>query len=161
MPLHAASAAVSASVTTSAAADSSPHLARVGLAIVVSTILLAIALDDSGNLREPVQVITSLPFGDKVAHFGMFGLLAFFIARVFPTPSLPGTRGRVPAVVALAFVLTALEELSQAWIPWRHCDPFDLLADGAGMALFTWLASRARPAAPAAAPTPTTEETCG
>jgi len=128
---------------------------------VSPAVLVAIVLDDSGNLREPVRVITSLPFGDKVAHFSMFGLLAFFVARVFPTPSLPGTGGRVPAVVALAFLLTALEELSQAWIPWRHCDPFDLLADGAGMALFTWLAARARPAAPAAEPTPTTEETCG
>ncbi len=156
MPVHAAASAVSPAT----ASPSSP-LARVGLAVVVSTILVAIALDDSGNLREPVRVITSLPFGDKVAHFGMFGLLAFFVARVFPSPSLPGTRGRVPTVVALAFLLTALEELSQAWIPWRHCDPFDLLADGAGMALFTWLAARARPAAPAAEPTPTTEETCG
>lgn len=160
MPVHAASASASTSVA-SAASGSSPRLARVGLAVVVSIILVAIALDDSGNLRGPVHVITSLPFGDKVAHFSMFGLLGFFVARVFPTPSLPGTGGRVPAVVALAFLLTALEELSQAWIPWRHCDPFDLLADGAGMALFTWLAARARPAAPAAEPTPTTEETCG
>lgn len=142
-----------------------PARARLGLAVVLSIILVAIVLDDSGHLREPVGLITSLPLGDKVCHFGMFGLLGFFVARVFPAPSVPGTGGRVPAFVALAFLLTALEELSQAWIPWRHCDPFDLLADGAGMALFTWLAVRDRPAAlPVAQPaasTPPTGETCG
>lgn len=144
-----------------------PHarLTRFGLAAVIATILFAIVLDDSGNLREPVGFVTSLRYGDKVCHFFGFGVLAFFVARVFPKPLLPGTGGRVPAAVAVAFLLTALEELSQAWIPWRHCDPFDLLADASGMALFTYLAavSRARHLAPPApaVPAPTTEETCG
>ncbi len=118
--------------------------ARVGLGLVIVGVLSAIALDDSGRLKEPVRLITALPFGDKVGHFMAFGLLAFFVARVFPGPRLPGTAGRVPRSVAIVFALTALEELSQAWIPWRHCDFFDLVADAGGMAIFTWLALNVR-----------------
>ncbi len=111
---------------------------------MTSGVLCAVALDDSGGLKEPVRIITAVPFGDKVGHFMAFGLLTFFVVRVFPGPRLPGTSGHVPLSVAVVFALTALEELSQAWIPWRHCDFFDLVADATGMALFTWLALTVR-----------------
>lgn len=121
----------------------------IGLSFVACGVLLAIVLDDTGNLKGPVRVVTSIPFGDKIGHFLAFGTLAFFVVRVAPAPlGNPATDAEsglsVPRSLIVLFVLVALEELSQAWIPWRHCDPFDLLADGLGMALFSWISLKFR-----------------
>jgi VanZ family protein len=120
-----------------------------GLALVACLVLLAIVLDDTGHLKGPVHLVTSLPLGDKIGHFMAFGALAFFVVRVAPAP-LDGRatgsdkRLSVPRSLLVLFALVALEELSQAWIPWRHCDPFDLLADALGMALFSWISLKSR-----------------
>ena len=120
-----------------------------GLLLVACLVLLAIVLDDTGHLKGPVHVVTSIPFGDKIGHFLAFGTLAFFVVRVAPAPIDEGAtdehaRRLVPRSLIVLFVLVALEELSQAWIPWRHCDPFDLLADALGMALFSWISLKSR-----------------
>ena len=117
--------------------------------LVACGVLLAIVLDDTGHLKGPVHVVTSIPFGDKIGHFLAFGTLAFFVVRVAPAPldhvtDESGPRRSVPRSLLVLFVLVALEELSQAWIPWRHCDPFDLLADALGMALFSWISMKSR-----------------
>lgn len=121
----------------------------IGLLLVACVVLLAIVLDDTGHLKGPVHVVTSIPFGDKIGHFMAFGTLAFFVVRVAHAPlGEPaidsGRRRRVPRSLVVLFVLVALEELSQAWIPWRHCDPFDLLADALGMAFFSWISLKSR-----------------
>lgn len=121
----------------------------IGLSFVTCGVLLAIVLDDTGHLKGPVHLVTSLPLGDKVGHFLAFGALAFFVVRVAPGPLDAGAIGprprhTVPRSLMVLFALVALEELSQAWIPWRHCDPFDLLADALGMALFSWISLKSR-----------------
>lgn len=111
----------------------------VGLVVAFLGIVALVTLDDTGHLQWAVRVVTAIPLGDKVGHFFGFGTLAFFVARIFP-----GRRvfGLVPLAVLVALLATGLEELSQAWVPWRHCDPWDFVADTLGMASFTWLALR-------------------
>lgn len=108
----------------------------VGLAIAFLGIVALVLLDDTGNLQFAVRIVTAIPFGDKVGHFCGFGTLAFFAARVFPNPRL----ARVPVVVLVLLALTGLEELSQAWVPWRHCDIWDFVADTLGMLSMSALA---------------------
>lgn len=109
---------------------------HVGLVVALAGIVALVALDDTGHLGWAVRIVTSIPLGDKVGHFAGFGTLAFFAARVFPSPRL----GPAPIAVLVLLALTGLEELSQTWVPWRHCDPWDFVADTLGMATMTALA---------------------
>jgi len=73
-----------------------------------------------------------IPFADKVAHLFLFGSVAFLGLKA----GVPA-RWLLPALVANAIV----SELVQYWLlPQRDGDPFDALADLAGVALGAWLA---------------------
>jgi len=75
-----------------------------------------------------------IPQIDKVAHCFLFGAVAFL-----------GLKARVPARWLLgALVANAIvSELVQHWfLPQRDGDPFDSLADLAGVALGAWLGNR-------------------
>ena len=111
---------------------------HVGLAIVLVGIVVLVALDDTGHLGWVVRPLTRLPYGDKCGHFLIFGTLAFFAARAFPAPR---DFGAVPLAVLGLLALAGLEELSQAFVPTRHCDIWDFAADTAGMAAFSALAA--------------------
>jgi VanZ family protein len=111
---------------------------HVGLAVVLVAIVVLVALDDTGHLGWVVRPLTRVPYGDKCGHFVIFGTLAFFAARAFPTPRAAGA---VPLAVLGLLALAGLEELSQAFVPTRHCDIWDFAADTAGMAVFSALAA--------------------
>jgi VanZ family protein len=75
-----------------------------------------------------------IPGIDKVAHLFLFGSVAFL-----------GLMVRIPARWLLgALVANAIvSELVQYWVlPQRDGDPFDVLADLAGVAVGAWLAFR-------------------
>ncbi|NUR99701.1 MAG: VanZ family protein [Kribbellaceae bacterium] len=81
-----------------------------------------------------------IPQIDKVAHAFLFGAVAFTGLKV----GVPA-RWLLGALVANAVV----SELVQHWfLPQRDGDPFDTLADLAGVALGAWLATVRRPRAP-------------
>lgn len=75
-----------------------------------------------------------IPQIDKVAHCFLFAAVAFL-----------GLKVRVPARWLLgALVANAVvsELVQHWWLPQRDGDPFDALADLAGVALGAWLAGR-------------------
>lgn len=66
------------------------------------------------DLRHPV---------DKIVHAGTFGLLALL---------LYGATGRPVLSVVLTSLYGVLDELHQAFVPGRHANPWDWLADTLG-----------------------------
>ena len=76
-----------------------------------------------------------LPGLDKVAHAVFYGVLGFLVGRTQP---------RAPVAVALlaGLVVGGLDEWSQSFVPGRHSDWADLLADVCGAAAGGWLAGR-------------------
>jgi len=86
--------------------------------------------------------IDRIPFGDKVGHLGLVSTLSLLCNLAFSrwNSARPGFFTRTSWVL---LVLLSLEELSQAFIPHRHLDVFDWLADLAGLALGQWVAMRA------------------
>lgn len=78
-----------------------------------------------------------LPYTDKVLHFTLFGMVAFF-GELW----LDDRRwGRLPVSVVLPFTLAAGEELAQTLSPHRTADLGDLACDLAGMTV-AWLLAR-------------------
>lgn len=88
---------------------------------------------DSGIL----QMVHSVPFGDKVAHFFVIGLLAFFANILFDrrttdffiTPVLMGS--------LLVFTFATVDEVAQMFFEHRNCEFLDFVANYAGIYVFT------------------------
>ena len=113
------------------------YVAVVFFVFVIAVIVLA----DYGNLPHSISALYDFPYGDKVGHFFLFGLLTFFLTRAFLSsfPSKP--RGWVALSIGLILALfIALEEWSQQLFPTRTFDLLDLLASYVGIVAFAILA---------------------
>ena len=77
------------------------------------------------------QVDIPLPYVDKIAHFGFYGVMGFLCA-LWQRES--GRRALAAVLVGMAFVslVGAVDEVHQHWIPGRSMDLFDWIADTAG-----------------------------
>jgi VanZ family protein len=104
-------------------------------------IIAVIVLADSGNLPRPIRAIYDFPNGDKLGHFILFGLLAFFIIHAFLSSFPSKSRGWTALSISLILaLLIGLEEFSQKFFPTRSFNLFDLLASYAGIVTFALLA---------------------
>lgn len=98
-----------------------------------------IYLANTGQKSIFFDLVASIPYGDKVGHFCLFGgltLAANFLLKF--------KRINVSTIVlyqgsVLVFILVLLEELSQYFVPTRTLDSLDLLADTVGILLFNLL----------------------
>ncbi len=82
-----------------------------------------------------------IPHLDKVAHFLLYAGFASLIVRAVSHLST-FTLWRVLGVSwALAVGYGVVDEWHQSYVPGRHADPLDLVADalGAAFALFLWV----------------------
>jgi len=81
-----------------------------------------------------------IPNGDKLGHLCLIGTMSFLCNLAFPVRKYGW-----PTVTTLVLLLLLTgEELSQAFIPSRHLDFFDWLADFAGLALGQMVALKMR-----------------
>jgi len=97
-------------------------------------IILVIVLADMNHLPRFIHVVYDYPYGDKLGHFILFGLLNFFITQAF-LRSLPDrTPQRLVLSIGLVLaLLVGLEEFSQKFFPSRTFDLIDLLASYLGL----------------------------
>jgi hypothetical protein len=113
-------------------------------------IIIIVILADAGRLG-PLGRIYDFPYGDKVGHFFLFGLLSMAVnlsvfesVRIPSGGSLPRQDHKRSAIITSMIIaaLVGLEEFSQSWFPSRTFSLFDLSASYLGIAFFTWLAVR-------------------
>jgi VanZ family protein len=107
-------------------------------------ILFIIILADLGELPFFIRAIyEDVPFGDKVGHFILFGLLNFILTLtgVRSLRHLDPKRVAISVGLILAFII-AIEEFSQLYIPRRTFSYLDLMAGYLGILLGGWLAWR-------------------
>lgn len=97
-------------------------------------------LADADALPPFVKSIYDIPYGDKVGHFVLLGLMSYLLVRAVLS-TYPERRGRAVffALLALA-VLAGAEEFSQRWFAKRMFDLWDLFAGYAGLAAGAFLA---------------------
>ena len=93
--------------------------------------LAALIVFASGNNPQP-PVPTFIGF-DKVAHFGVFGLLATLLLRTHGVWRRPGWRAAIAIGVVSIFGLT--DEWHQSFTPGRSVELGDWIADTTGAAL--------------------------
>jgi VanZ family protein len=108
--------------------------------IFLAFILAVIILADMGKIPASIHALYRFPYGDKVGHFILFGLLNFLLTQAFLS-SQPNRRRKLVTVstgLILALFIT-LEEWSQQFFSTRTFDLLDLTASYLGLALGGWL----------------------
>jgi len=100
-------------------------------------ILWIIYLANTGQNSVFFNFVASIPYGDKLGHFCLFGLLTLaanftFKLRSFQLLSIDIYLG---SILVLLFVV--IEELSQYFIATRTLDVLDLSADFLGIIFFS------------------------
>ncbi|MGO2291026.1 MAG: VanZ family protein [Pseudoalteromonas sp.] len=83
------------------------------------------------------ELVRSIPYGDKVGHFCLFGLLALGANFAFKLKSYSVLSCNLYIGSSVVFLFVLLEELSQYYIPSRTLDITDLLADMLGILTFS------------------------
>ena len=102
-------------------------------------IILIVVLADAGKLGF-LGVVYEFPYGDKVGHFVLFGMLAFLLDLTFFQALPHADRKRVTVIIGLILaLLIGLEEFSQKFIPLRTFSLFDLSASYMGVIFFSWV----------------------
>jgi len=104
-------------------------------------IIAVIILADMGRLPLSITAIYDFPYGDKLGHFILFGLLNYFVTRAFLSsyPSKPRAWVTLSVGLILA-LLIALEEFSQKFFAERTFELIDLLASIVGVLVGGWAA---------------------
>jgi VanZ family protein len=113
------------------------------LLVIYGLMVTVIALmADLGIAAWVFEIAAMLPFGDKLAHMLLAGLLSFLLnnalhCRITSILSVNMLTGNL-----IAYLLVLMEEVPQYWITTRNLDIKDVLAAIVGIHLFGVLASR-------------------
>jgi VanZ family protein len=113
------------------------------LLVIYGLMVTVIALmADLGIAAWVFEIAAMLPFGDKLAHMLLAGLLSFLLnnalhCRISSILSVNMLTGNL-----IAYLLVLMEEVPQYWITTRNLDIKDVLAAIVGIHLFGVLASR-------------------
>ena len=72
---------------------------------------------------------------DKLGHLVEFGLMGFFLAIGFYNAFSASSSTKFGLTFGSGLILAMLDEFHQFFVPFRHSDVVDILADAAGLAL--------------------------
>ena len=96
-----------------------------------------IFLADTADHNFAFRLIGHIPYGDKVMHAFLYGVMALLLnyGLNFKSKKILGFNMQLGAIIVLTFA--GLEEITQYWLPSRTCDVFDFVADTVGVTLFS------------------------
>jgi len=106
----------------------------------VCFILFIIALADQGKLGYIGVIVYEIPYTDKLGHFILMGLLAFFINLSLKCSTISIWNSNFLKGSIIIISLVTLEEISQLFVETRTFDLMDLVADYLGIFVFGRLA---------------------
>ena len=104
--------------------------------------LLLILLADLDKRTLVFEILRSIPFGDKIAHFTLFGMLALLvnISLQFKQIEVKSRQFHLGSVLVLIFAI--MEEFSQLAFSSRTFDLVDMLFDLFGIGLLSSVSFR-------------------
>lgn len=114
----------------------------------ITFILLVIIAADMGQLNFLIRWIHSIPYGDKLGHFLLVGMLAFVINLNWKVARFRWSWGSILKGSLIVSILITLEEFSQLFISYRHFDLGDLVSNYLGILLLGHLAIYLVPSEP-------------
>lgn len=111
------------------------------LAVLFGLFVVGIIVLADLGLLGILGFVNRIPFGDKMGHFILYGILTLLIdlALIRPLPS-PSRRLLVFRVALILALLIGLEESSQQFFAKRTFDLVDLVFNYLGVIFFSWVA---------------------
>ena len=106
-------------------------------AVFALFILWIIYMADSGDSTIFFDLVKATPYGDKIGHVVLYGLLALGANLSTGCKALRVGNFAIYAGSAAVGIFAVAEELTQCFLPGRTFDLFDVLADGVGILLFS------------------------
>jgi len=103
-------------------------------------LILIITLADIGAFPWVFKSVRLIPFGDKICHLILIGLLSYFVNSALYCREIKIKKFRILTGSLLITFPVLLEELSQVFLSSRNADITDALSDLAGIYLFGILA---------------------
>ncbi|MBI5855868.1 MAG: VanZ family protein [Nitrospirae bacterium] len=119
-------------------------LAGIGSALwywgpVVGYAVLIFTLSSLSGSEMPFSLFP-IPYNDKILHALVYGGLALLALRAFRhAAGLIGARYALVLAVVVAALYGMSDELHQVFVPNRHADVWDWVADTAGATLAIWI----------------------
>ncbi len=97
---------------------------------------------DFGASRWVFDAVGRVPWGDKLAHFVLLGIMSLLLNLTLGGATVRLSSVRLLKGSAILLVVVTLEEFSQAFLPYRSFEVADLAFNYAGIFCFGWLAVR-------------------
>ena len=115
---------------------------RIKILTVIYFFILAgiVFLADRKGTRYLLNFVGNIPYGDKIGHFVLMGILSFLVNLTLSARSFQIWKFRYLSGSLIVLVIVTLEEFSQIFIRGRAFDLTDLIADYSGIFLFGELA---------------------
>ncbi len=109
--------------------------------VVYGLFLILIIFTANTGIEHPGSVLVrNLPWGDKLGHIVLFGVLTFVVNLALRCRTIGVGRLAVPLGSLLVAIVVVIEELSQGLLDRRTLDVGDLAADAIGIIIATILA---------------------
>lgn len=109
------------------------NLSNIFTIATLALIIWAITQANSGAHNAVFNLLGTLPYGDKIGHFLLFGCLAFFLSLALKRVGFYLFKWKVYSGCALVLCFALIEEASQYFLPTRTLDIWDIAADTAGI----------------------------
>jgi len=100
-------------------------------------IIWIITLANTGQSSIFFDLVARIPYGDKVGHFCLFGVLTFAANFSFKLKTINLASRNIYLGALLVFIFVVFEELSQYFIASRTLDFFDFSANIFGIVFFS------------------------
>jgi VanZ family protein len=104
----------------------------IGFVVFLAMIII---LADYRHLPSFITMLYSFPYGDRIGHFVLFGLLSLLLRIASPVPLIRIMNRNFPVFTLVLAVFIIGEEMSQIFIPVRTFSWGDLAASLAGWGL--------------------------
>lgn len=114
------------------------------LAVVYVLIIAALVVLADFYGTNYFSFIRRIPYGDKLGHFFLMGMLSFVVNLALQTRKLVVWKFEFLLGSLLVGLIVTIEEFSQMFIGGRAFDWFDLVADFSGIIVFGEIARFAR-----------------
>ena len=104
-----------------------------------SFICWAIVQANNGSSNIFFELISIIPYGDKLGHFILYGSLSALTVIALHYKSLTFGSFQIPVGAIIILAIAIVEEVSQLYLLHRTFDFVDIFADIAGIITFTLL----------------------
>jgi polysaccharide biosynthesis protein VpsQ len=101
-----------------------------------------IVANDLGRIKSIINLVNSLPFGDKFGHIIFIGTLAYLLNYALANQLIKIGKYKILLGCLIIAVTMTIEEFSQIWIPNRTFDLVDLAANYLGISIAGWIRVR-------------------